>query len=59
MIVDERKDSYTSDGGRGLSAYYCEEDDQCDLQLTHVESENHIARFQQLSGVINAMKEED
>lgn len=32
MVVEVRREFYTGDGGSGLSAFFCNEDDPCDLQ---------------------------
>lgn len=57
MIVEARRDSYTSDGGKGLSSYFCEENDESEFELAHIETDNHLARFNQISCAINNIKD--
>lgn len=49
MIVEQRRDTYTSDGGRGLSRHYSEENDETDLRVVHVETDNHEQRLNMMA----------
>lgn len=57
MIVEVRRESYTSDGGRGLSSSYDEDENGIELDLHSLPTENHEARLQLLAPVLENMRD--
>lgn len=57
MIVEVRRENYSSDGGRGLSRHYDVEKDETDLQLLPLPEEDHTARQEQTVPVLDSIKD--
>lgn len=56
MVVEERSDNFTGDEGSGLIQYLMGEDDDTDLEVFHVGTDNHEERLYLMFHVINNIK---
>lgn len=56
MVAEERRESYTGDGGSGLSRYFLGESEDANLEAVHVDTDDHKERLNMMAHVINNIK---